>query len=103
MLELCTVLGNDLTQDHANDMGSVWAKHQEMAGTCETEIPQKYDVSRRQCLIEDIQARLGHKENFVRSSDVHTPLYMYPGDHSDHAISKTFTKASKRELFVSSD
>ena len=80
----------------------VWAKYQEMAGTYETEIPQMY-VSRRQSFIEDIQARLGHKANFVRSLDVQAPLYMYPGDQSDYVISKTLTKASRRELFDSSE
>ena len=70
--------------------------------TYESEIPQKY-MSRRQSFIEDIQKRLGHKANFVRSLDPKALLFMYPGDKSDYVISKTLTKASKQELFVSSE
>ena len=67
-----------------------------------SEIPQRY-LSRRQSFIEDIRMHLGHKANFVRSLDPEAPLFMYPGDKSDFVISKTLTKASKQEIFISSE
>ena len=68
----------------------------------ESEIPQRY-LSRRQSFIDDVRIHLGHKANFVRSLDIKAPLFMYPGDKSDFVISKTLTKASKKEPFVSSE
>ena len=103
MPELCNILEHGLALGHVYDMNSVWEKYQQLSDeTPESEIPQKY-LSRRQSFIDDVRTHLGHKANFVRSLDIKAPLFMYPGDKSDFVISKTLTKASKKELFASSD
>lgn len=103
MPELCKILEHGLALGHVYDMGSVWEKYQKITEeTPESKIPQKY-LSRRQSFIDDVRMYLGHRANFVRSLDIKAPLFMYPGDKSDFVISKTFTKASKKDMFVSSE
>ena len=104
MSELCKILEHGLAFGHVYDMGSVWEKYKQISEEMvspESEIPQRY-LSRRQSFIDDVWIHLGHKANFVRSLDIKAPLFMYPGDKSDFVISKTLTKASKKEPFVSS-
>ena len=102
MPELCKILEHGLALGHVYDMGSVWEKYLQITEAIpESEIPQKY-LSRRQSFIDDVRMHLGHRANFVRSLDIKAPLFMYPGDQSDFFITKTLTKASKKEMFGSS-
>ena len=95
---LCKILEHELALGHMYDMSSVCEKYKQIFEemvTPESKIPQRY-LSRRQSFIDDVRMHLGHKANVVRSLDIKAPLFMYQGDKSDFAISKTLTKASKQ-------
>ena len=105
MAELCNILDHGLALGYVYDMSSVWDKYKQISEemvTPESEIPQRY-LSRRKSFIDDVRMHLGNKANFVRSLGIKAPLFMYPGNKSDFVISKTLTKASKKEPCVSSE